>query len=369
MRQMPPNGWGRRAFTLIELLVVIAIIALLVAILLPSLAGARKTARQGINASNFKTLATANSSYAADFKELQATFSWRGQRFHRLTVGMNNDGSFRTELRNFSSDLTAAGGQAIDIIRRRAEPECVGIPEQSNWIPQPTYTHLVLMDFLAARLPDPVLIAPEDKFRQRLADGVRASGNALAFVQSLSGAAYNGMRITWPYSSSYQFVPASYTPDKESGDGGRLRQYENQITYEYNPGNAATGSRYRLAGRNLSEVAFPAQKVLLMEDVGRLGKIELPYLYDGAVCTVASFDGSVRTLRTDQTNPGGYCALNFRRTPAVYAYRPEVAWGYPRWPNAEDPLELSLFGRYRWTYRGLRGIDFGGAEPLVRDPP
>ncbi len=364
-----PNGGGSRAFTLIELLVVIAIIALLVAILLPSLAGARKAARQAINVSNFKTLATANTTYGADFKDLQATFSWRAQRFYPLTVGMNPGGGFRTELRNFGSDLTAAAGQAIDIIRRRAEPECTGIAEQTNWIPQPTYNHLVLIDYLASRLPDPVLIAPEDRFRQRLADGVRASGNALAFVNSLSGAQYNGMRITWPYSSSYQWVPAAYTPDKESGDGGRLRQGDNQIFYEYNPGNAATGSRYRLGGRKLSEVAHAAQKVLIMEDVGRTQRNELPFVYDGAICTVATFDGSVRTVRTSDTNPGGYCALNFRRTVAMFAYEPRVEWGYPVWPNAEDPRELSLFGRYRWTYHGLKGIDFGGREPLIRDPP
>jgi prepilin-type N-terminal cleavage/methylation domain-containing protein len=364
-----PKGGGRGAFTLIELLVVIAIIALLVAILLPSLVGARKAARQSINVSNFKTLATANATYGADFKDLQATFSWRAARFYPLTVGLNPNGGFRTELRNFGTDLNATAGQAIDIIRRRAQPECTEIPEQSNWIPQPTYNHLVLIDYLASRLPDPVLIAPEDKFRQRLADGVRASGNALAFVNSLAAPQYNGMRITWPYSSSYQWVPAAYTPDKESGDGGRLRQIDNQITYEYNPGNAATGSRYRLGGRKLSEVAFATQKVLLMEDVGRTQRSEMPFVYDGAVCTVATYDGSVRTVRSSDTNRGGYSALNFRRTLAVFAYEPRVEWGYPVWPTAEDPRELSLFGRYRWTYLGLRGIDFGGPEPLLRDPP
>jgi prepilin-type N-terminal cleavage/methylation domain-containing protein len=58
----------REAFTLIELLVVIAIIALLIAILLPSLSSARETARTVVCMNNFKQIATAYSAYANDYK-------------------------------------------------------------------------------------------------------------------------------------------------------------------------------------------------------------------------------------------------------------------------------------------------------------
>jgi prepilin-type N-terminal cleavage/methylation domain-containing protein/prepilin-type processing-associated H-X9-DG protein len=55
---------GRWAFTLIEVLVVVAVIALLVAILLPSLSRARQTARRAGCASNLRGLALAQLTYA-----------------------------------------------------------------------------------------------------------------------------------------------------------------------------------------------------------------------------------------------------------------------------------------------------------------
>jgi len=56
------------AFTLIELLVVIAIIAILAALVMPSLAKAREMGRKAGCQSNLKQFGVANFLYADDFK-------------------------------------------------------------------------------------------------------------------------------------------------------------------------------------------------------------------------------------------------------------------------------------------------------------
>lgn len=60
----------RVAFTLVELLVVIAIIALLVAVLLPSLAKARRMAKTVVCGSNLKQIGTAFGMYLSDHNDM-----------------------------------------------------------------------------------------------------------------------------------------------------------------------------------------------------------------------------------------------------------------------------------------------------------
>lgn len=74
------HGPGRRAFTLIELLVVIAIIAILVSILLPSLASAREASRQTKCLSNLRQLSIAAVTHSNDRKGAFSTGPFDNRR-------------------------------------------------------------------------------------------------------------------------------------------------------------------------------------------------------------------------------------------------------------------------------------------------
>src|SRR5437867_12739488 len=65
------NRRRKYGFTLIELLVVVAIIALLISILLPSLAGAREQAKQAYCLANMSSIGKASNAYASEDKREQ----------------------------------------------------------------------------------------------------------------------------------------------------------------------------------------------------------------------------------------------------------------------------------------------------------
>jgi len=76
MRTVGRRGLTRWGFTLVELLVVIGIIAVLVAILLPVLGGARKRARQVKCLNSIRQLGIANQIYMSDYQDWNIPYGW-----------------------------------------------------------------------------------------------------------------------------------------------------------------------------------------------------------------------------------------------------------------------------------------------------
>ena len=338
-----------RAFTLIELLVVIAIIALLVGILLPALGEARRTARLSQDSSNLKQLGTAGVNYATDFEDLLFGYTWK--------VGVLNQGQELDIVRG-DNDVAAAAAQAVEIIRRRAGRLDLTTGEVGAWIPHVLYSHLVLLDYMGSRMPEPIVASPADRVRLNWqADPIAAGRDINTWRPS--------RRSTLPYSSSYQMPSCYYAPDKETPTN-YVRQADTHSTY------FAVG---RLGGQRLGQVRFPSQKVWMHDTQQRFfGRVNAPMWWRNARVNTIMNDTSVRIMSTAEMLER--TTGNFRRNPGAY-------WGstgtfvaaqvnYTDWePRAgEVPVPGTTTGDtvsngiYQWTAGGKQGIDAGSISPF-----
>lgn len=343
-------AWTRRnrAFTLIELLVVIAILAILVAILLPAVAEARKVARKLICDSSERQYGIASTNYATDFKDLIFSFTWRRGVAYTDWVGAAAD------------DNQAQANQAVDILRRLAGR--TDITQITGWTPHVMYSHLVLNDYLAQRLPERTMACPEDRQRIRWQESVYPNPNGyftllIPDVDRPPGNANQDKR--WPYSSSYCLVPAGYSPDQRFGAINTVTQATTHSTYFMGSTNT------KLGDRKFSDVKFPQQKVLVYERYDRhQHKQAYFYAYSFAKSPVLFFDGSVNTRYTRESNRGFQPDNPLSAAYTSINYQPE------KWepPTVSGQPSQYLTGHYQWTRAGLGGVDFGGSEVKARRP-
>ena len=338
------------AFTLIELLVVIAIIALLISILLPAIAQARKTARITVCGSNLKQMGTATQTYAADFKDKMTSFSWtnttRGAEFDATVYGIDLVGPF-------ANDIAAHAAQAVWILRKRGDRRANDLTGLiGTWIPDVLYTHLVLQDYLASRLPEKMVVCPEDRPRLNWQSDPK-DGFTNGALQPQPDGSDPAMR-RWPYSSSYEITMSMIGPDNVQRDGGAY-QNQDQAHNQF----PTTSNLNRVLGRRLlTEVAFPSNKAEFFENGSRHGsKFETHAFFSDAKVEVIFFDNSVRMVQTKEAN-GNFNAFaprdsgDLRLTYAVSPWDP----GYAKFGDT-TPF---FFSHYRWTRGGLQGCDFGG---------
>ncbi len=336
-----------RAFTLIELLVVIAIIALLIGILLPALGEARRAARLAVCSSDYRQLTVATASYAADFTDRIFAFTWhKGQT-----------PSEYPDLQQAANDTEAAACQAVDILRRRADRPDMPPPSGMGvvWIPHVYYSHLVLQDYLASRLPEPLVVCPEDRVRKRWQIDPTQNFDQGFWLPEQPAPTHPGTK-RWPYSSSYEVVPASYDAGVA---GARIAQAGFHNAYAL-PGLA------RLGGLRLTDVEFPSAKVHIMDEEARhFGKRRYFYSVPIARQPLLMFDGAASVRVADDANPGWQPNAPESPDPTIFSY---LGGGWNAPTISGNLMDGGMIGRFRWTRGGLRGVDYAGKEIHTGQP-
>ncbi len=342
-----PTSAPRRGFTLVELLIVIAIIALLIGILLPGLGQARKTARRVICAANLQQYGTAHLGYQADYKDRIAAYNWRaGVRYPEADPDIQF-APFR--------DVEAGMNQAVHILRRRGDRPDIGLLR--GRAPHRRYNHLPLNDYLQQRLPEPTMACPEDRV---LLNWQRFPNNLDPMPLRSSGSPV-WLKL-WAFSSSYQLVPAAWSPDQRTGSRNAVVQSLTDHNLMNFPADAPLG------GRGAWEITFPANKVGVFAFHDRhSASFGIYHAYAQAVAPAMFWDGSVRFERTSDGNPGFQPRNPTSPQPTRYQYRPgNYGFEPPTLSGAE--YDLMDAGWYRWTRGGLKGVDFGAGEISTGQP-
>lgn len=355
---MHSNHNTRHALTIVEILVLIVILALAIGILLPApgSCGGRRVAKTVVAQANLRSLNTGAMNYAGDSDDLLFGF----------TAHLDNNASYLHQWGSgrpkpeIHSHQTSTAYQARNILQRATgritSTEKILLPKSR--LMHLRYSHLVLLDYLTDRQPEPIMASPFDKNLIDWQDNPLAyleEDNSFPYAQGLSSKTGYDTDPTWtdpavlqlwPFGSSYQVVPHAWLNDTNP-------QYTPSPTSPHHMVLQAEEDT-PLGGRKLTEVAFPSQKVFMYEEFDRQSKSAPLYVSDpNAKANLAFFDGSIRQEKTSDANS------------AFDKDNPSTVWEQPYIPLDTFPLpsgglndQTKLDLRFRWTKNGLAGIDY-----------
>eukprot|EP01024_Parvocaulis_polyphysoides_P047891 TRINITY_DN453_c1_g2_i4.p1 TRINITY_DN453_c1_g2~~TRINITY_DN453_c1_g2_i4.p1 ORF type:complete len:504 (-),score=40.25 TRINITY_DN453_c1_g2_i4:1-1347(-) len=155
-------------------------------------------------------MATIN--YATDFQDKIASYSWR-------------PGNYQTKYRDIANAGTvwdAAMNQATDIVRRGTTWDEALRPLRRR-LPHRRFTHLVIHDYLQQRLPEKSMSCPEDRVLLEWQRQATPRGDELDPAPTDPRTAAIPY---YPFSSTYQIVPASWVKDMRDGVGTTVDQWQ-----------------------------------------------------------------------------------------------------------------------------------------------
>ncbi len=342
--------WTRRAFTLIELLVVIAIVALLMAILLPALASARRAGRAVVCQSNMRQEVLAYHQYAFDSKDVLASLS------NPIGAHDAHDTSLAAEARDI----------LIGITGRSSGPSVVPVWSNSDGytLVLEQFSYLKVLAYIGGSLPAPSVVCPEDAARLAW----RASPLGMKSSAYQPTKLKNQLNLEWwPYSASYQTTPLAVIDNNDPRASHKYYQYRSHDSY-----GLIVNKDILFFFHKMSEVRFPSQKVVLNDTQDRhTAKRTTFFMAPEARQPLGFFDGSVSVRATKDANPGVDPSTprgstrpsngrpSYDPVPSKYTvtYDPDAGFESVLPAGAETKLNP----RYRWTKGDLGGVDFGGS--------
>ncbi len=354
---MKASRTTHRAFSLLELTAIVMVLSMLGMAMAPSLKQMRSNSQGIASAANLQAIGQGAAMYAKSNNGRMFSYSWRAGETYIMP-----DGSERAEV----DDFAAASRQNQEILQRWTG-RTGGDFKIKNFVgrvPHRRYTHLVLNDFLNIPLEDTTHIDPADA-NQLFWHATPLEYRVGSTVPYANGSASDGyeegwlwtslnIRQRWAFATSYQSVPSAWNPDTPNPRWLPVQSTPHLFTGSGGDIDIATG-------RYMSELLFPSHKVWLFEEFDREAEGSPYFAYDHARSEKLMFDGSVN---------------NWQSGDAYTSVIPEYGFPYSVWEQIYKPLDtfpIPLTGlayntqklnqRYRWTFRGLRGVDYGPSDP------
>lgn len=335
---------ARAGFTLMELLIVIAIITLLVTLLLPSLGRSREVSRRATCTANMRQMGVAHAGYSWDFKGYLAAFNGH--------PGLpENSADCADQARTLLNErLGRTGSSAIP-----------AFAQANGTVPHHWVVHLMLIDHLGGELPMPGVVCPSDRARLDWRANHRTIDEMMRTRYRPRKQVNSSNLAWWPFSSSYQLMPAAWGADlgrkincTQAAVCQQTTDHDTYYDHTCGPDKAVWGKR------KIEEVAFPSQKVAMADEQQRHFGNEIYFAYAQAKQPVLFWDGSVSVRRTGDSRRGWDPALPHQsQTAETFAYRPDLGFESPTLRGGA--MEM-VEGHYKWTRGGLGGVDFGGTE-------
>lgn len=329
---------NERGFAIVDAGAAVGVLALLCALGMVAAGQGRRSAGLAGSLANLKKIGEAGACYAADFDDQLWAFTWsRDEHPTRYP-----------DLMNPPDHANAVTYQAVDIVRRLSGDE--SLPRMDNIFRPPFLSTLVLADYIGESLPAEWMVSPGDTVRlyaqQHPDDPPDFSGGGQG------GDAWN--RLFGTYGSSYGLMPAFFAPDEKVGSQSTLYQYPAKHDLFQVPGLITFGKR------RIEEVVHPSAKVHVAErESFFFGPRPAYYLHPSARVPLLMADGSAAPRTAADANQS--FSPNLPDDPSratVLDYVPNLVYEAPALSGGAKDEDLD--GSYKWTRRGLRGVDFSG---------